>query len=191
MSTESIFGLHLISTDVSMTLAYTKTDAPHGSGHKNYWRNYSPIIPSILIFQFATSTSKTTMAPSNKKQKVNHNIGDVGVVLIQHWSQQVDELSTKLKRAEKVIADTQHMHHLLINRYHALMRDYNQSLFHNQQYQNTLIRIREHFENCVHWIPDLTQEDEVWAGYNRIVNDFNLLMEIDLTADTDLDSDED
>jgi len=150
----------------------------------------SPFLPSAH-FPICFLTSKIfSMAAPNKKQKVQSNIGDVSVVLIQHWAQQVDDLRNRLTRAERAAADAQHRLSLSIDRYHQLARDHNESIFHNQVYQRTLIQLRHHFQNCMDWIRDDTEHDEIWAGYNRIIENYNMVMQIDLTADTESESSE-
>jgi len=132
------------------------------------------------------------MAQANKKAKLDRDIGDVSVVLLQHWSQQVDDLGTKLNHAKEAASVMQDKYDRLLRQYRDMILNMNETLYHNGQYADALTSLRIHFDHCIQWIPDADNRIDAIEGLDAIVDRFNRNMDIiDLTADETLsDSDE-
>lgn len=128
------------------------------------------------------------MAPPTKKSKSTPEIGDVSVVLLQHWSQQVDDLGIKLERAENAARTMQDKYDRLLRHYREMILNMNETLYHNSQYAEALTAMRVHFDMVIRLIHDPDDVLDAVEGLQSIINRFNRNMEIDLTADTELES---
>lgn len=116
-------------------------------------------------------------------------IGDVSVVLIQHWASMVDDLRTDRNRAADAAEEAQHRLHQArghINSLHmqltAASRDFTVQ-------NNLCVDLITYVQNLLEYIPGMHPGHILHEEYLRIINEYNMQNQIDLT-ETDESGDE-
>jgi len=114
--------------------------------------------------------------------------GDVAVVLIQHWATMITDLEERAARAAEQARIAQHQVHVL-QRERTRLRGEILSMqtidAANRQHLENLSRFTV---NALFWLPDIDNDHFLVREYNSIISDYNRDNYVDLTAETESDS---
>jgi len=114
--------------------------------------------------------------------------GEVSVVLLQHWATMIAGLEERVAHAAEQARIAQHQVHVL-SRELTNMRG--QIILSNADLERTrfhLANIARFTSNALFWVPNMSNEHFLVKEFNSLINDYNEENEIDLTAETESDS---
>jgi len=185
----SIFCFTVSPLHSKNCLLYKNTVAPLGLGLFQTGSFIDTSLLPCLISNLPSTAQFVPMSQSNQANSTPARIGDVSVVLLQHWASMIDGLREASAKASRAAEIAQHQVHVLHRHNYTLEGEL---YLHRQRaeiYERQLRQLVDFTHHAVMWIPDINEEHFVTQSLNRLINEFNEEHTIDLTA-SDTESDE-
>lgn len=131
------------------------------------------------------------MEPSNTPTPREFAIGDISIVLIQHWASMITSLQDRAEHASNNASVAEHQVDIL-------SRELHNTTTLLELEQRRAARMEEHIQilarftrNAIMWIPDIGADHFIVTEYNSIINEWNGDNPIDLTeTESETESDE-
>jgi len=101
------------------------------------------------------------------------NIGDVSVVLIQHWAEMITGLQEREAAAREQARICQHQVHVLHRNNNDLDLALGREMARAQALEEQLQAMCRFTVNALMWNPDMSENHFLAREYNRLVGEFN------------------
>lgn len=131
------------------------------------------------------------MDSSKSKNTPTRQIGDVSVVLLQHWATMIDGLREASARSANAAAIAQHQVHVLQRERLNLEGQLFELRMRSDQQERHLHALATFTTHSLMWHQDMDENHFLAREYNRLINEINAEYPIDLTAsDTETEEDD-